>query len=127
MPLIHFMGVVQVVKRAKNTTGSSMSTAFAFVLAENEESYIWALQAYEDIMLYRNKNRFKPDPDVILRNGTEYIGHGIKVVFRNTPQLLCLFHVNRNVQTKVQETWRKWDDQTEGKQVQAQEMRDLAM
>jgi hypothetical protein len=23
---------------------------------------------------------------------------------------LCLFHISRNVQTKVQETWRKWDE-----------------
>jgi hypothetical protein len=127
MPFIHFMGVVPVAKRAKNTTGSSMSTAFAFVSAENEESYTWALQAYENIVLYRDKNRFKPDPGVILRDGAEYIGHGVKAVFCDTPQLLCLFHVNRNVQTKVQETWRKWDDQTKGEQVQAQEMRDLAM
>jgi hypothetical protein len=72
---------VPVAKKVKSTTSSSMSTAFAFVSAENEESYTWALQAYEGIVPYRDKNRFKPDPDVILHDGAEYIGHGIKAVF----------------------------------------------
>jgi hypothetical protein len=56
MPLVHFMWVVPVAKRAKNTVDSNMSTAFAFVSAENEDLYTWALQAYEDIVLCCDKN-----------------------------------------------------------------------
>jgi hypothetical protein len=81
------MRVVPVAKRAKNTLGSNMSIAFAFISVENEELYTWALQAYKDIVLYWDKNGIKPPVHVIIRDGAEYIDHGIKAVFGNIPQL----------------------------------------
>jgi hypothetical protein len=38
-----------------------------------------------------------------------------------------LWHINKNVQAKIQETWRKYDDQSEADLTQAQDQRDLGI
>jgi hypothetical protein len=42
---------------------------------------------------------FLTDDDTSLRNA-------LAVFYPDTPQLLCIWHVNKNVETKVNTTWR---------------------
>lgn len=91
------MSVIPISRRHKNRSSSNLSTGFCFVTSESTENYIWAVQQYKNTVLK------EPEPTVFLRDGAEAIENGSKAAYPQVPQLLCLWHVNKNVEVKINE------------------------
>jgi len=90
--MIHFLGIA--------ATGETFSIAFCFVSAENDLQYHTAIAAFKALVIGDTKVEvFLTDDEVALKNA-------LSAVFPTVPQLLCLWHVNKRVQTKVQTLWR---------------------
>ncbi|MGA9509007.1 MAG: hypothetical protein WBV55_10340 [Candidatus Sulfotelmatobacter sp.] len=92
MPMIHFLGIA--------ATGQTFSIAFCFVSAENDLQYHTAIAAFKTLVIGEAKVEvFLTDDEAALKNA-------LAAVFPTVPQLLCLWHINKRVQTKVQTLWR---------------------
>ena len=70
-----------------------------FVASESETMYRIAVSQFKDLVMGDARVEvFLTDDDTSLRNA-------LAVFYPNTPQLLCIWHVNKNVETKVNTTW----------------------
>ena len=98
MPLLEIVGVT--------STDMTFSVCFAYLQAEHEENYAWALGVLRSII---------GDgilPDVIVRDRELSLMKAISTVFPGATHLLCKWHINRNVFVrckKLFETKEKWD------------------
>nr|KAJ0199985.1 hypothetical protein LSAT_V11C600311610 [Lactuca sativa] len=59
-------------------------------MKEDEDSYIWALSAFQKILE-------NCDPSVIVTDRKLALMNAIKTVFPNTRNLLCIWHIEKNV------------------------------
>jgi len=92
MPLVHFLGVTAV--------GTTFSLAFCFLSSENDLQYCAAVAAFKELVLGDAKVEvFLTDDDTNLKTA-------LSQHFPEVPQLLCVWHVNKNVQTEASKLWR---------------------
>jgi hypothetical protein len=92
MPLIHFLAVTPI--------GRTASIAMCFVASESETMHRIAVSQFKDLVMGDARVEvFLTDDDTSLKNA-------LAVFYPNTPQLLCIWHVNKNVKTKVNTTWK---------------------
>ncbi|KAK7393758.1 hypothetical protein VNO78_22322 [Psophocarpus tetragonolobus] len=84
LPLLEIVGVT--------STELTFSVAFAFVESEQADNFTWALQKLRGLIL-------KDDdvPQVIVTNTDFALMNAVQVVFPSSSNLLCRFHINKNV------------------------------
>jgi hypothetical protein len=91
MPLLHFLGVLLI--------GKYFSAAFCFMGGETEEYYLWAINAFKDILMAGLPHSFK----VAITDNEAALKNAIKAVYPDVPQLLCIWHINKNVLVHAQQ------------------------
>lgn len=92
MPLIHFLAITAI--------GKTVSIAMCFVAGETEAMYQHAVASFKSLVMGEAKVEvFLTDDDNSLKNA-------LSEVYAGTPQLLCIWHVNKNVKTKVDKCWK---------------------
>ncbi|KAJ9549306.1 hypothetical protein OSB04_021849 [Centaurea solstitialis] len=83
MPLFDIIGV--------SCFNTSFYSGFVFLEKEDEENYIWALSTFKEIIGQDNQ------PCVIVSDRELALMNGIKNVFPATINLLCVWHIEKNV------------------------------
>ena len=91
MPCIHFMTVTSI--------GRTASIALAFVAGETSIIYQLAVSTFRKLVM--GNSRIK----VILIDDEDALKQALSSIYPDVPQLLCLWHVNKNVQTYVNKQW----------------------
>jgi hypothetical protein len=107
MPLVHLIAVIPVANRRKRKTGTALTIGFCFVSGENDASYRWVCERIKAIIYGQGST-----PCVIVRDGDDSVKLALTAVFPAAQQLLCLFHVNRNVLEQAKKTWQTDDGLT---------------
>jgi hypothetical protein len=92
LPLLHFMGVTCI--------NTSFSSAWCFMAQETDELYHRSLLDFKDLVMG------DAHIEVILTDDEKALKKAATLVFPTVPQLLCLWHVEKNVLTKIQKLWR---------------------
>ncbi|KAL0242758.1 hypothetical protein GEMRC1_005321 [Eukaryota sp. GEM-RC1] len=67
----------------------SFTAAFAFIMKEDIESYVWALSEFNSIT--------QIDPIAIMRDRDASLANAICTVYPNAKHLLCYWHLERNI------------------------------
>jgi len=96
MPLLHIVGVT--------STYHSFNAGFAFLSAETEDEYVWALKAFARIV----------QPHIIVTDREMSLMNAIKSVFTSCINLLCVSHINTNVLAKTKDLG--WNNDEEFKE-----------
>ena len=92
MPLIHFLTITPI--------GKTVSVAMCFVAAETEPMYLLAVTKFRELVLGNLQIEvIFTDTDVSLKGA-------LTTVFPSVPQLLCIWHINKNVETAVADHWK---------------------
>ena len=81
LPLVHFVGV--------NCFNKSFSVCFMFISEEDEHQYHCAMQSSKDC--------FGINPREFLTDKEEALQNAISVVFPEATNLLCIWHINKNI------------------------------
>ena len=84
LPLLDFVGVTP--------TGMPFSAGFAYLEGERLNNVIWALERFRDIFLRRDAL-----PGLIVTDRDLALMNVMKIVFPKCTNLLCSFHINKNV------------------------------
>ena len=98
LPLLEVVGVT--------STGLTFSAAFVLMAIERQNNFIWALQRLKGLFLRRDVY-----PTVIVSDRDLALMNAVEVVFPEACNLLCKFHINKNVKAKCKmlvhprETW----------------------
>jgi hypothetical protein len=79
MPLFNVVGIT--------STYAPFNASFAFLHAENEETYTWALQQFSEVVT----------PKVLCTDQELALMNGIARVFPGCHNILCCWHINKNV------------------------------
>ncbi|KAH1250309.1 Protein FAR1-RELATED SEQUENCE 2 [Glycine max] len=87
LPLLDFVGVTP--------TGMTFSAGFAYVEGERVNNLAWALQRFRGLFLKRDAL-----PGVIVTDKDQALMNAVKDVFPECTNLLCIFHINKNVKAK---------------------------
>ena len=87
LPLLEIVGVT--------STRLTFSVAFVLLSNERENNFIWTLQKLKGLF-------FRGDmyPQVIVSNRDLALMNAISVVFPEATNILCRFHINKNVKAK---------------------------
>ena len=93
LPLLCFVTITQV--------GIAMPVAHAFLHAEHEASYTWALDCLRDMI---NQYHIE-EPSVIVHDRDRALIRGLEAVFPGIPHLLCLWHMNEDVKANANATF----------------------
>ena len=92
MPLLHFIGLTSI--------GTHFTAAFCFMPSESQEDYAWAIRQFVEVVQGNTQiHVFLSDNESALKNAST-------VILPNVTQLLCVWHVSKNVLAKAQETWK---------------------
>ncbi|KAH1261764.1 PKS-NRPS hybrid synthetase [Glycine max] len=86
-PLLDFVGVTP--------TEMTFSADFAYVEGERVNNLVWALQRFRGLFLKRDAL-----PGVIVTDRDQTLMNAVKDVFPECTNLLCIFHINKNVKAK---------------------------
>jgi hypothetical protein len=84
LPLFNIVGV--------DCFQRTFNCGFCFMVDETEESYKWALEHFETIVLQGNS-----DPEVILTDQDSALINAVKFTYPNVFHQLCKWHINKNV------------------------------
>ncbi|KAH1265373.1 PKS-NRPS hybrid synthetase [Glycine max] len=87
LPLLDFVGMTP--------TGMTFSSGFAYVEGERVNNLVWALQRFRGLFLKRDVL-----PGVIVTDRDQTLMNAVKDVFPECTNLLCIFHINKNVKAK---------------------------
>ena len=87
LSLLDFVGVTP--------TGMTFSAGFAYVEGERVNNLVWALQRFRGLFLKRDAL-----PGVIVTDRDQALMNAVKDVFPECTNLLCIFHINKNVKAK---------------------------
>ena len=87
LSLLDFVGVTP--------TGMTFSVGFAYVEGERVNNLVWALQRFRGLFLKRDAL-----PGVIVTDRDQTLMNAVKDVFPECTNLLCIFHINKNVKAK---------------------------
>ncbi|KAF8388613.1 hypothetical protein HHK36_027290 [Tetracentron sinense] len=83
LPLLSIVGVT--------STDRTFFSAFAFLSSETEVSYTWALESFKSVL------NPKSLPLVLVTDRELALINAIKTVFPTSKNLLCLWHISKNV------------------------------
>ena len=97
MPLLHFAGVCP----SNARKGKTFSIGFCFLPSEEEITYQWTVSEFQKAV-YGDQHK----PAIIITDNDAGLRNAISTVWPSVPSLLCRWHINKNVLTKAQETWR---------------------
>ena len=97
MPLLHILGCTNL--------QTFFSAGFCFLRNETQLDYHWA------VATFIHKMRSLP-PRVFISDHEDALKSAVTQLLPRVPQLLCVWHVNKNVQTKAQREWRTADGKT---------------
>ena len=87
MPAIYFQAITLI--------GKTASIALAFIINEEEPSYLLACRAFRELIMGDARIEvFLTDDETALKNA-------LKAIYPTIPQLLCLWHINKNVLIKA--------------------------
>ncbi|XP_068466719.1 uncharacterized protein [Phaseolus vulgaris] len=87
MPLFEVVGVT--------STGLTFSAVFMLLASERHHNFVWALEKLKGLFL-----RFDSYPKVVVSDRDIALMNAINVVFSETANLLCRFHIDKNVKAK---------------------------
>ncbi|KAL5153284.1 Protein FAR1-RELATED SEQUENCE 5 [Glycine soja] len=87
LPLLDFVGVTP--------TGMTFSAGFIYVEGERINNLVWVLQLFRGLFLKRDAL-----PGVIVTNRDQTLMNAVKDVLPECTNLLCSFHINKNVKAK---------------------------
>ncbi|MCL7046201.1 hypothetical protein MKW94_014784 [Papaver nudicaule] len=93
MPLLHFVGVT--------STNHTFTIAYCFMPGEKVEDYIWALKRLKD--LYSDGCL----PSLFITDDDQQLQTGVAEVFPEAKNLLCAFHIKRNVCANFKKSMNK--------------------
>jgi hypothetical protein len=96
MPLLHVVGMT-----AFNTT---FSICFVFLKEEKEADYVWALRQVNAIFSAENL------PETIVTDRELALMNALRVVFPSSTNLLCVWHINKNVAVKCKSFFANGED-----------------
>jgi transposase-like protein len=103
MPLLHIA--------ACSATHHYFSVGFCLLSGEAENDYLWALQQFRDVVRQDIKL-----PDVILTDDTAALKNSLNSIFPSVPQLLCEFHINKNVESRLSKTFNSIEERDAARQ-----------
>jgi hypothetical protein len=91
LPGIHFMAVTAV--------GMTASIGLALVANEKEPLYTLAVSTFRELVMG------DAHIEVFLTDDEDALRNAISEVYPGITQLLCLWHINKNILMKVHQTW----------------------
>lgn len=94
LPLLHILGCTNL--------QTFFSAGFCFLRTESQLDYHWAISTF----LHKTRT---PQPRVFISDHMDPLKLAAAQLLPRVPQLLCVWHINRNVQTKAQLEWRTAD------------------
>ena len=93
MPFFEIVGVTP--------TNQNFLVAYAFMRSESQESYRWVLQCLRLLIGYHR------EPSVLLTDRELGLCAALKSVFPKTRHMLCVWHINKDVEAKVTSMFEK--------------------
>ena len=87
LPLLDIVGVTY--------SGMTFSAAFAYLEGEHINNVAWTLEWFRGIFM-----RHDAIPQVIITNRDSTLMNVVKIVFPEATNLLCRFHIDKNVKAK---------------------------
>ncbi|XP_068475207.1 uncharacterized protein [Phaseolus vulgaris] len=87
MSLLEVVGIM--------STGLTFSVAFCLLAAENENNFLWALDRLKGLFF-----RVDSRPRVVVCDRDVALMNAIRMVFPKSYNLLCQFHIDKNVKAK---------------------------
>ncbi|KAG9189955.1 hypothetical protein G6011_06823 [Alternaria panax] len=99
LPLLHILGCTNL--------QTFYSAGFCFLTNQTEADYHWAIASF---LLETGVQ----EPRVFISDQEEALKTTARSLLPEVPQLLCVWYINQNVQTKAQQTWRDVDGVTRG-------------
>jgi hypothetical protein len=97
LPLLHILGCTNL--------QTFFSAGFCFLRNETQLDYHWAVSTF----LFKTR---LPQPRVFISDHEDALKSAVSELLPRAPQLLCVWHINKNVQTKAQREWRTADGKT---------------
>ena len=94
LPLLHILGCTNL--------QTFFSAGFCFLSNETYTDYYWAIANFL-------RKTGVQQPRVFISDQEEALKTSARSLLPGVPQLLCVWHINKNVQTKAQQTWRDAD------------------
>ena len=108
LPLLHILGCTNL--------QTFFSAGFCFLSNETLADYYWAIANFLLKTGVQQPRVFISDQDEALKISARSLLPGV-------PQLLCVWHINKNVQIKAQQTWRDADGVTKEEKQRIAEQR----
>ncbi|OWY49387.1 Transcription factor FAR1-related protein [Alternaria alternata] len=99
LPLLHIIGCTNL--------QTFYSAGFCFLTNQTQADYHWAIANF---LLETSVQK----PRVFISDQEEALKTTARSLLPEVPQLLCVWHINKNVQTKAQQTWQDADGVTRG-------------
>ncbi|XP_073221248.1 uncharacterized protein [Cicer arietinum] len=90
MPLLEIVGMT--------STEKTFVVGFAYLECEREENFCWALERLKDLFVTQNKF-----PQVIVTDRDLALMNAVGIVFPHAVNLLCRFHIEKNVGAKCKQ------------------------
>jgi len=87
LPLLEFVGMTP--------TGMIFSASFAYLEGERVNNVVWALKQFRGLFLRRDALL-----GVMVTNKDLALMNAVKIVFPECTNLLCRFHIDKNVKAK---------------------------
>ena len=81
LPLLNIVGIT--------STYSTFNAGFVFLREETTEWYTWALQCFRNVVT----------PVVVATDRELALMNAISIVFPQTKNVLCIWHINKNILT----------------------------
>jgi hypothetical protein len=93
MPLFQGTGITSL--------GSSFQAFFCLLSDEQEASYTWALEQYQEVL----REYSIPDPLTLITDFDQGLKNAAKNIFPNTQQQICVWHIMKNVVHNIKKKW----------------------
>lgn len=101
MPFLHIVGMTSM--------GTTYDVAYCFMPDEKKPSYIFAVQALRELLL----EKCGISPKIVLTDDCRELKDALAAIFPNLCQRLCIWHLNKHVQTEAVLAWDRRDGVTE--------------
>jgi hypothetical protein len=98
LPLLHILGCTSL--------GKFFSVGFCFLCQETELAYHWAVATFFRLIIPSTLPRvFISDQEIALKSAA-------RILLLSVPQLLCVWHIEKNILIHAQLAWRNADGNT---------------